>query len=445
MIPTTLERPHVRECVEAALASAALLGPDTEVLLVANRVPAGATYDGPADPRLRVLRSDPAGVSRARNAGVAAARHDTILFVDDDLVVPPSWCTEMHQALRGGCAAVGGPVRLRVVGPITAFMNHQRFYDAAPMDGEMGGLLVTANAGYRRDLAPPGPPFDTEHHPHAGEDTDLALRLRAAGRRIGWLATPSTPVHHVEENVPALVVRALRDGRSSAHIYARHGLRAPVQCLPSPWRVYCASLAGRPDYYRLYGEIDALPVRALFATMSLVLINCLHAAYLHETGRLFDHPLVSVDEDALVAELSTALSSAIEAASGVAPEVWGRLPMSLSPDRVRPTLEGLVPVAEIAAIFNRHAPRGTTPTRQLFNHLNRGDGAWINRAMNERDRAAEVWRRLLPRIDEATLDTLETEARRAGLTLGDVCGYLDRPEVRAASRESRSRGSARSR
>jgi glycosyltransferase involved in cell wall biosynthesis len=437
VIPSTLERSHVRACVEAALASAALLSADAEVLLVANRVPAGTVYDGDPHPRLRVLRSEPAGVSRARNAGVAAARHDTVLFVDDDLVVPPSWCTEMYQALHCGPVAVGGPVRMRVVGPITAFMNHQRYYDAAPMDGRMGGLLVTANAGYRRDLAPPGPPFDTEHHPHAGEDTDLALRLRAAGGDIGWLATRAAPIHHVEENVPALVVRALRDGRSSARIYARHGLRAPVQCLPSPWRIYSASLAGRPEYYRLYGELDSLPVRALFATMSLVLINCLHAAYLHETGQLFDHPLVSLDEDALVADLSAMLSAAIEAVSGVPPQIWAQLPMLLSPERVRPSLEGLVPVAEVAAVFNRRAPRGTTPTRRIFNHLGRGDGAWITRTMHERDRAAEVWRGLRPGIEGLTLETLEAEARRAGLTLSDVCGYLDRPDVRTPARPRR--------
>jgi hypothetical protein len=435
VIPTTLERPHVRECVEAALASAALLSADAEVLLVANRVPADTVYNGRADPMLRVLRSDPAGVSRARNAGVAAARHDTILFVDDDLVVPPSWCTDMHKALQSGPVAVGGPVRLRVVGPITSFMNHQRYYDAMPMDGKTGGLLVTANAGYRRDLAPPGPPFDAEHHPHAGEDTDLALRLRAAGGRIGWLDTRAMPIHQVEENVPALAVRALRDGRSSARIYARHGLRAPLQCLPWPWRVYCASLAGRPEYYRLYGEIDSLPIRVLFATMSLVLLNCLYAAYLHETGKLFDHPLLSLDEDALVADLSTTISSAIEAmAADVSPETWSRLPVCLSPEQVRPSLEGHVPVAEIAAIFNRHAPHGTTPSRRLFNHLGQGDGAWIIRTMNQQDRAAEVWRALLPDIDELTLDTLEAEARQAGLTLGDVCGYLDRPEIRAPIR-----------
>jgi shikimate dehydrogenase len=52
----------------------------------------------------------------------------------------------------------------------------------------------------------------------------------------------------VEENIPALVGRGLRDGRSCARPYLRHGLGTSVQHLPSPWRVYTASLAGRPEY-----------------------------------------------------------------------------------------------------------------------------------------------------------------------------------------------------
>ncbi|MER7274996.1 glycosyltransferase family 2 protein [Dactylosporangium sp. NPDC000244] len=441
VIPSTLERKVVGECVAAALDSAARLGPDAEVLLVANRVPPGVTYEGPASPALRVLHSDPPGVSRARNTGVAAARHDTVLFVDDDLIVPESWCADMHQALKAGPVAVSGPVRLAVLGPITAFMDHQRFYDASPLDGHSGGLLVTANAGYRRDMAPPGAPFDVEQHPNAGEDTDLALRLRAAGGRIGWLDSWATPLHYVDEDVSALAGRALRDGRSCARLHFRYGLEARAQFLPSPWRVYSAALAGRPDWYRQFAELDSVPVRGAFATMAFIYSTCLHAGYLQETGQLLGHPLLEVDAEPLLAELDGLIAAAIP--DGPA---WSALAARLTPEP-RPDIAHLVPLAAIAAAFQRHAPRTGVPPRHVLQYLNRSEGAWVAELLASAERTTALWQRLERRSD-LTLETVEREGREAGLSLSQTCGYLDRfvagrplmPSAQPRARQARDNG-----
>jgi len=44
-----------------------------------------------AHPRLRYTRTSTAGLSRARNEAVAAARSDVLAFTDDDCVPPPAW------------------------------------------------------------------------------------------------------------------------------------------------------------------------------------------------------------------------------------------------------------------------------------------------------------------------------------------------------------------
>ena len=54
-----------------------------------------------------------AGLSRARNIGVAAARGDIVAFIDDDAIAHPAWIEEIIRSfgLSPDIAVVGGPVR----------------------------------------------------------------------------------------------------------------------------------------------------------------------------------------------------------------------------------------------------------------------------------------------------------------------------------------------
>ena len=52
------------------------------------------------DSRIRVIRQAQGGVSTARNAGIAAARHDWISFLDADDRLSPGYFSEMTDALR---------------------------------------------------------------------------------------------------------------------------------------------------------------------------------------------------------------------------------------------------------------------------------------------------------------------------------------------------------
>ena len=68
-----------------------------------------------ADPeRRRVVTEPVAGLSRARNRGVAEATGDVVLFIDDDALAPRGWVAAHLAAHRRDAAttAVGGPVVL---------------------------------------------------------------------------------------------------------------------------------------------------------------------------------------------------------------------------------------------------------------------------------------------------------------------------------------------
>ena len=91
---------------------------------------------------LRVVFLDRPNLARARNVGIDQARHDTVLFGDDGAAYPDSWCTDLAGALRDPrFPVVTAPVRVPVRGPVTAFLDYQRFFDAPPVD---------ANAAFQR-------------------------------------------------------------------------------------------------------------------------------------------------------------------------------------------------------------------------------------------------------------------------------------------------------
>ena len=165
------------------------LDPDTEARL--------AAWD--AEGALRRVRAEKPSLTAARNLALRLARADVVLFVDDDVVLSSSLLAQHVERHRtGDYAAVAGRVyqwrhgeelpswddpraldnpqqlppayRLDHVGPIDWFIGcHASVRKAAVI--EVGG--------YDENFV--GPAF--------GEDTDLALRLVAAGKIVFFDST----------------------------------------------------------------------------------------------------------------------------------------------------------------------------------------------------------------------------------------------------------------
>ena len=111
---------HLRTCLAHLADQVVPDGTRVEVLVVDN----GSTDGTPAvldawraaDPEHRRATDEPrAGLSRARNRGVADARGEVVLFIDDDAVAPRGWVAAHLATYRRDPAvsAVGGPVSLR--------------------------------------------------------------------------------------------------------------------------------------------------------------------------------------------------------------------------------------------------------------------------------------------------------------------------------------------
>ena len=422
VIATTLRRAVASQSVRQAIESVRAAGPDAEVVLIVNGAPPDARPAVRA-PELRVLHSPTPGISTARNLGAAAARHDTVLFTDDDVLVPPDWAPRMAAALAGGeHVAVAAPVRMVVDGPVTAFMEHERAFDALPLTADRARTLVTANAGYRRDLAPDGPPFDEERHQWAGEDTEFGLRLRAAGGTIRWLA--DAPVLHVvPDDAAQLVRRAIVAGQGCARIRERYDDLSYY--LPSAPQLYESMVDGAPTAWRRCPEIADPAVRHAFATLGVVRQCGMLAGYLRTAGERFGLSIVDLDAAGLAEALGavfTASPQSPEPADG-----WPAVPVRFGAPVAAGDPEP--PFQAVAAALRRFAPLRPVPW-PVQARIGQEDLAWLSRRAS-RD---AVFGRRLAGVDPATwtVPALESLARSVGFTLPEACGYVERAAVAQA-------------
>ena len=179
----------------------------TELLVVDN----GSTDDTAGIVKNSILRNMQVrylfearkGQCYARNAGLASARGDIILFTDDDVTPREDWAMEMIRPLLDGtCDAVTGQITLAPNLKRQWLTPAHRWWLASSHDAKPhNGIreLIGANMGFRRSVLDRVPVFDTELGPGAlgfGDDTLFGWQLSEAGVRIGD-APSAGVIHHL--------------------------------------------------------------------------------------------------------------------------------------------------------------------------------------------------------------------------------------------------------
>lgn len=162
---------------------------------------------GRMDERIRYIALDEYGISRARNAGMRAARGDVFAMTDDDCEASPQWLEHFATlfARYPEVGLIGGPLVAPRVSRVRlqtclSFAPSDTLYDPATADSPPEGWgWIGANFAFRREVAARIGDFDECLGAGApvfpvGEDTDYRIRLIAA--RVPMLSSTLPVVYH---------------------------------------------------------------------------------------------------------------------------------------------------------------------------------------------------------------------------------------------------------
>jgi GT2 family glycosyltransferase len=178
--------------------------------------------------RFTVVDQPNAGLARARNAGIARATGERIIFIDDDVLPVPSFVAEhLRSHERHPAAVVRGAV-----------INTESF-DRLPtpwwsLANYSGNWFWTSNVSVPLATLRAAGNFTEAFREYGWEDIELGMRLRAMGVR-GVFNRFAVAFHHKPRPTSSSVAGMVRQARAQA--------RTAVQLreLHDHWRVVLAT------------------------------------------------------------------------------------------------------------------------------------------------------------------------------------------------------------
>jgi glycosyltransferase involved in cell wall biosynthesis len=230
--------------------------------------------------RCRYLFEPQQGKSFALNAGIRASDAPILAFVDDDVVVEPSWLWKLTAALQDGrWAGAGGRILPLGTLELPRWLDGRSPYALAPVvvfdppygEGPLAEPPWGTNMAFRREMFAKYGGFRTDLGPRPdsairSEDTEFGARLLAAGERLRY--EPSAVVYHAvsAERLNQAYFLQWWFGKGQADI-REHGVERGAKCF----------IAGAPLY--LWRRLAVWGIRWLLTPGAARRFDCKRKAW----------------------------------------------------------------------------------------------------------------------------------------------------------------------
>jgi glycosyltransferase involved in cell wall biosynthesis len=158
--------------------------------------------------------------SRARNAGVKAARADLLAFIDADCTASPQWLSKL-LACRGRAPLIAGPVEMETQDPPNSIEQFEACWRFDQKGSVSQGWATTANLMVERSafdaVGGQDPVYDY------GEDVDFCIRAQRSGFELAYCES-AVVRHGAERKLRPVLRRAFLHGYGAAQLMRRLGV-----------------------------------------------------------------------------------------------------------------------------------------------------------------------------------------------------------------------------
>jgi GT2 family glycosyltransferase len=177
---------------------------------------------------LHVVRQANAGLARGRNVGIARARGESILFMDDDVLATPGLLSahvRFHQS-RPRAICRGGVINVASFDALPPARYSWRNYS--------GAYFWTTNVSAPLALVREAGGFDEQFSEYGWEDLELGYRLRRMGV-ASILARDALVYHYKPPAAPQAFAGMVRQARAQARTAVQFARKHPH------WRIRLAT------------------------------------------------------------------------------------------------------------------------------------------------------------------------------------------------------------